>query len=88
MNKLRVLLLALISLVVLSACGSNEKVKIGVSGTDTTVWDHVAEKAKKEGIDIEIVSFNDYVQPNTALADGDIDANSFQTVAYFDEFIK
>lgn len=88
MNKLRVLLLALVSLVVLSACGSNEKVKIGISGTDTTVWDHVAEKAKKEGIDIELVSFNDYVQPNTALADGDIDANAFQTVAYFDEFIK
>ena len=88
MNKLHVLFLALISIVVLSACSNNEKVKIGVSGTDTTVWDFVAEKAKKEGIDIEIVSFNDYVQPNTALADGDIDANAFQTVAYFDEFIK
>jgi len=65
-----------------------KKVKIGISGTDTQTWDYVSEKAAKEGIDIEIVSFSDYVQPNTALADGELDANSFQTVAYFDEFIK
>lgn len=65
-----------------------KQIKIGVSGTDTRVWDFVAEKAKKEGIDIEVVTFSDYVLPNTALADGELDANSFQTVAYFDEFIK
>lgn len=66
----------------------NTKIKVGVSGTDTRVWDFVAEKAKKEGIDIEIVPFSDYVLPNTALAEGELDANSFQTVAYFDQFIK
>lgn len=76
--------------IVLSACGDGgkEKVTIGISGTDTAVWDYVAEKAAEEDIEIEIVSFNDYVQPNTALADGEIDLNSFQTVAYFDEFIE
>ena len=76
--------------IILSACGDSEKeeVKIGISGTDTAVWDYVAEKAAEEDIEIEIVSFNDYVQPNTALADGEIDLNSFQTVAYFDEFIE
>lgn len=63
-------------------------VKLGVSGTDTRIWDFVAKKAKKEGIDIEIVSFSDYVAPNTALAEGEIDVNAFQTVAYFDVFIK
>ena len=64
------------------------KIKLGVSGTDTRIWDFVAEKAKKEGIDIEIVTFSDYVLPNTALAEGELDANAFQTVAYFDQFIK
>ncbi|WP_045518364.1 MetQ/NlpA family ABC transporter substrate-binding protein [Neobacillus niacini] len=63
-------------------------VKLGVSGTDTRIWDFVAKKAKKEGINIEIVSFSDYVAPNTALAEGELDVNAFQTVAYFDVFIK
>ncbi|MEH7492156.1 MetQ/NlpA family ABC transporter substrate-binding protein [Neobacillus niacini] len=63
-------------------------VKLGVSGTDTRIWDFVAKKAEIEGINIEIVSFSDYVAPNTALAEGEIDVNAFQTVAYFDVFIK
>ncbi|MCM3728963.1 MetQ/NlpA family ABC transporter substrate-binding protein [Neobacillus cucumis] len=63
-------------------------VKVGISGTDTRQWDYVAKKAKKEGINIEIVKFSDYVAPNTALAEGELDANAFQTVAYFDVFIK
>lgn len=75
---------------ILGACGGSgeETVKVGISGTDTATWDFVAEKAAEEGINIEIISFNDYVQPNTALADGELDINSFQTVAYFDEFIE
>lgn len=63
-------------------------VKVGVSGTDTRIWDFIAEKAEKEGIDVEIVTFSDYVAPNTALAEGELDINAFQTVAYFDAFIK
>lgn len=64
------------------------KLKVGVNGSDSRVWDYVAKKAEKEGIKVEIVSFADYVQPNLALAEGELDANSFQTVAYFDSFIK
>lgn len=67
---------------------SSETVKIGISGTDTRTWDFIAEKAEKEGIDIEIVSFSDYVAPNTALAENELDLNAFQTVAYFDVFIE
>ncbi|MEH7276966.1 MetQ/NlpA family ABC transporter substrate-binding protein [Neobacillus vireti] len=66
----------------------SKTVKLGVSGTDTRIWDFVAKKAEKEGINIEIVPFSDYVAPNTALAEGELDLNSFQTVAYFDVFIK
>ncbi|MFY7751641.1 MAG: MetQ/NlpA family ABC transporter substrate-binding protein, partial [Exiguobacterium acetylicum] len=54
-----------------AASGEDEKtIKLGVSGSDTQVWDYVAKKAEKEGIKIELVKFSDYVQPNMALAEG------------------
>lgn len=90
MKKIIQFTLLLSVVVFLAACGGGdkEKVRVGISGTDTSTWDFIAEKAKEEDIEIEIISFNDYVQPNTALAEGEIDINAFQTVAYFDEFIK
>lgn len=91
MKKILLSLLILIVTAFVAACSSDEdttKVKLGVSGTDTRYWDFVAEKAAKEGIEIEIVSFNDYVQPNTALAERELDLNAFQTVAYFEKFIE
>ena len=48
----------------------------------------VKEDLKKEGIDLEVVEFNDYVQPNKALADKSIDANFFQHVPYMEDFGK
>ncbi|WP_106495665.1 MetQ/NlpA family ABC transporter substrate-binding protein [Lentibacillus sp. Marseille-P4043] len=91
MKKVGFLLLLMILSMGISACSSGDaasSVKVGISGSDTTIWDYVAEKAKKEGIDVEIVRFSDYVQPNLALAEGEIDVNAFQTVSYFDAFIK
>ncbi|MFE5278703.1 MetQ/NlpA family ABC transporter substrate-binding protein [Bacillus cereus] len=64
------------------------KVKLGISGTDTRIWDFISKKAEKEGIEIELIKFSDYVAPNTALAEGELDVNAFQTVAYFDVFIE
>ncbi|KPL57720.1 MetQ/NlpA family ABC transporter substrate-binding protein [Rossellomorea vietnamensis] len=73
-----------------SASGSGEKevVKVGVNGSGVPIWEYMKEKAAKEGIEIEIVEFADYVRPNQALADGDIDLNAFQTISYFDSFVK
>jgi D-methionine transport system substrate-binding protein len=73
-----------------SASGSADKevVKVGVNGSGVPIWDYMKEKAAKEGIEIEIVEFADYVRPNQALADGDIDLNAFQTISYFDSFVK
>lgn len=62
--------------------------KLGVNGTDHTIWDGVRERLKEKGIEIEYVEFTDYVQPNIALSDGEIDLNAFQTVIYFENFIK
>lgn len=41
---------------------------------------------KRQGLDVQIVSFNDYVQPNLALVSGDIDANCFQHVPFMENF--
>ena len=40
----------------------------------------------KQGITLEIVEFNDYVQPNTAVEDGSLDANYFQHITYMNQF--
>lgn len=37
---------------------------------------------ESKGYTIEVVEFNDYVQPNKALANGSIDANLFQHIIY------
>lgn len=42
----------------------------------------------KKGYKLEVKTFTDYVLPNTALQDGDIDANYFQHIPYLNEFNK
>lgn len=84
-----VLIIGLVLL--LAACGSGKDsdskvIKVGTSTAETPTWKLVAELAEKEGINIEIVKFDDYVQPNLALDSGEIDINAFQTVVYFDNF--
>ena len=84
-----IILLGLI--LVLAACGSKDKsgsdvVKVGISTAEIPTWNLVKELAKEEGINIEIVKFDDYVQPNLVLDSGEIDLNAFQTVVYFDNF--
>jgi D-methionine transport system substrate-binding protein len=69
-----------------AASGEKKVIKLGVTGTDSRVWNSVKDKLAKENIDLQIISFSDYVRPNLALAEGEIDANAFQTVAYFDKF--
>ena len=48
----------------------------------------VKDDLEKEGIKLEVVEFTDYVTPNTALNDGEIDANFFQHVPYMESFEK
>lgn len=42
----------------------------------------------KQGVDLKIVEFSDYVQPNLALSDKDLDANFFQHLPYLESFAK
>ena len=65
-----------------------EDIKIGVTpGEHAEIMEKVKDIAAKKGLNIEILEFSDYVVPNQALADGDLNANSFQHQPYLDNQI-
>lgn len=94
MKKLSKLLVAGVLALGLVGCGGSSN-----SGTDEktiTVGatqvphaqilnDVVKDKLAEDGWTLEVVEFTDYVQPNTALEEGELDANYFQTLAYMEE---
>ena len=100
--KLRNLFLTAVAAVTLAACGNQtskqettketkpaEHVKVAVVGSAAhEIWDFVAEKAKKENIDLEVVEMNDYVLPNTALEEDSVQLNAFQHRAYLAQWNK
>ncbi|MDR2419110.1 MAG: MetQ/NlpA family ABC transporter substrate-binding protein [Treponema sp.] len=64
-------------------------VKIGLMGEELKpVWNEAGRLLEKDNIKIELVTFSDYAVPNRALADGDIDLNSFQHDAFLQNEIK
>lgn len=92
---LRVFTLAFALVLVLVGCGTGEGagedsnvVKVGLVGSDSVVWDHVADKAAEEGIEIELVFFDSYPLPNAALDAGEIDLNAFQHYIYLDTEVE
>ncbi|MEU9371297.1 MetQ/NlpA family ABC transporter substrate-binding protein [Streptomyces avermitilis] len=86
----------------LTACGSGSDSGSGKSGGDgdTLVVGATAvpagevlayvkkDLAEKAGLDLEIKEFTDYVLPNTALQEGELDANLYQNEPYLDDFNK
>ena len=68
-----------------SSAAEGESTKL-VIGASVTPHAEILEQAKpllaEEGIDLEIKTFDDYVLPNKALENGDIDANYFQHIPY------
>jgi len=83
-----------IAAVVLSAAlapamAQDKPLKIGVTaGPHAQIFEQVKKIAEKEGLKIQIVEFSDYIQPNAALAAGDLDANSYQHKPFLDQQIK
>ena len=66
-----------------------KKIVIGASPSPHADILKVAKKElKKEGYELEIKEYSDYVQPNTALESGDLDANYFQHKPYLNDFNK
>ena len=68
-----------------SASSSDETVRIGVVGSSDSNK-KLVEVAAEEGINVELVEFSDYSQPNPALKAGDIDMNWFQHIAYLSDY--
>ncbi|MGA9287033.1 MAG: MetQ/NlpA family ABC transporter substrate-binding protein [Anaerobacillus sp.] len=92
-------LFAVLALAVLAACGANnggnsegsgdgEDSKKLVVGASNIPHAEILEKAqpilKEKGIDLEIKKFQDYILPNKTLANGELDANYFQTIPYME----
>ena len=62
-----------------SAAAGAETIKIGVTpGPHAQILEAVKPVAAKQGLDIQLIEFSDYVVPNAALDAGEIQANSFQ----------
>lgn len=61
--------------------------KVGASPSPhAEILEQVKPILAQQGIDLQIVEFDDYVLPNTALESGDLDANYFQHQPYLDDF--
>ncbi|UAB69667.1 methionine ABC transporter substrate-binding lipoprotein MetQ [Vibrio sp. SCSIO 43132] len=79
------------SALVLTGCGEKEadtsKIKVGVmAGAEAQVAEVAAKVAKERyNLDVELVTFTDYVTPNAALDDKSIDINAFQHKPYLDQ---
>ncbi len=75
-----------VSLVV---CVAAAPFKVGVTaGPHEQIMQKVKEKAAKEGLDIEVKTFNDFILPNQALNNGELKANSYQHQPFLDEQTK
>lgn len=100
MKKLLVALLALVSLAVVAAgCGGDDKkaasadkkvtLKVGATAVPhAEILNDIKPALAKEGVDLQIIEFSDYVKPNLALNDKELDANFFQHEPYLDTFVS
>lgn len=75
-----------------TGCGKekNDKViKVGATPTPhAEILNVIKDKLKEDGYKLEVVEYNDYILPNKALEDGELDANYFQHQPYLDDFNK
>ena len=74
-----------------SAKVSEPKGKISIAASPTPHAEILAEAAKvlaDQGWELEIIEFEDYVQPNLVVDSGEIDANYFQHIPYLEDFNK
>lgn len=83
----------------LVACGNNAQsssdasasadktIVVGASPSPhAEILEQVKQKLADEGYTLEIKEFNDYIQPNVALSNGELDANFFQHQPYLDNY--
>jgi D-methionine transport system substrate-binding protein len=89
MEKLRIGFVAFAASLVLLAAGCQgkkaETLKVGATPVPhAELLNLIKEDLAKDGIKLEVIEFNDYVMPNTALLSGEIDANFMQHLPYLE----
>jgi D-methionine transport system substrate-binding protein len=68
---------------------AEDQIKMGVTaGPHAEIMEQVKKLLEKDGVQMKVIEFTDYIQPNAALAAGDLDANSYQHQPYLDAQIK
>ena len=86
MKKLAIALIAAL-LIPAAAFAAGKEIKIGVTPfPHKDIMNVVKQLVAKEGYDLKIVEFTDYVTPNTALAEKSLDANFFQHIPYLEGY--
>ncbi|WP_108670641.1 MetQ/NlpA family ABC transporter substrate-binding protein [Peribacillus acanthi] len=102
MKKYASLLLILTLSLLLAACGTkNEEGKNADGGKEDTklvvgasnvphaeILEEAAPLLEEKGFELEIVPYQDYIMPNKALDEGELDANYFQHIPYLESQIK
>ena len=90
MKKIIAIVLAIATVFCFAACGKKAEdkvIKVGASSTPhAEILEQVKESLKKDGYELEIVVYDDYVLPNQALAEGTLDANYFQHTPYLNSY--
>ncbi len=95
MKRIAALLFAALFLLGFAAAGSAPAyaaddltpLVVGASSTPhAEILELVKDRLAEEGYDLQIVIYDDYILPNTALEDGDLDANYFQHTPYLNSF--
>ena len=83
----KILSIILVAILLVGCCSQSKinsdsqetiNLKVGVVGSDSPQWRHIAEVVKDKGINLEILYFDSYPIPNAALNDKEIDLNAFQ----------
>lgn len=91
MKKTIALVLSLVLLVSLAVAQVSadklETIKVGATpAPHAEILEQIQEALAEAGYELEIVEFDDYVTPNTALDEGSLDANYFQHITYMNNF--
>ncbi len=70
-----------------SSDSSDKVITVGASPSPhAEILDAIKDELANEGYELKVVEYNDYVQPNVALSDGDLDANYFQHLPYLENY--
>ena len=81
--------LSAIAIATLALAANAEVLKVGATAVPhAEILNHIKPALKAQGIDLEIKEFSDYVQPNAAVEDKQLDANFFQHQPYLDSYNK